>query len=627
MSDDTTLRVKATGDVSDAERAFDKLGDSAEKAGKRVAKGITVTAGDVQEMGARAGELFSNALAGGIDAEVANAKLAGQLGLTAEDAATYGRMAGDIFSQNLGGSLEDVNETIRAVRQNLEGFGDQTPADIQKASESAQILADTFGVDVASAAKAASSLMRNDLAKDSTEAFDIIAAGFRDGVNVSDDFLETINEYSPQFAKLGITGSEVLGLLGDGLKAGARDTDVIADAFKEFSLRSIDGSKLTSEAYKTLGMDAKATSAAIAAGGLEANGATRDVLAALLEIKDPIKQNQAGVALFGTQWEDTLRQILPAMVESGDASDRVAGSIEVMGKTAGDTASGQIESLKRGFSTWTGEMAQSQGAIGLVVTGLGMFGGSALSAAGDVGMFASGLRGLGLVQGITRAATAISTAAQWAWNAALSANPIGLVILAIAALVAGLVWFFTKTETGRKVWAAAMAAMSAGIQWLKTSASSAIQWISTKWDAMVTMFRTAPGKVSGSLRGMFTGLRDGFRSAINYIISGWNRLSFGIPGFSFAGVSVPGMTVSVPKIPMLAAGGIVTRPTLALIGEAGPEAVVPLTGGMSGVGGVSGGQVVKVYVTQPLGSPDAIGKAVRDALARSGNRGYGYGAA
>jgi hypothetical protein len=66
--------------------------------------------------------------------------------------------------------------------------------------------------------------------------------------------------------------------------------------------------------------------------------------------------------------------------------------------------------------------------------------------------------------------------------------------------------------------------------------------------------------------------------------------------------------INVPNIPELAKGGIVSRPTLALIGEAGPEAVVPL----SKMGGMGGG--INITVQTGVGDPVAIGKAVSDVL-------------
>ncbi|MFC3623517.1 tape measure protein [Microbacterium aurantiacum] len=66
----------------------------------------------------------------------------------------------------------------------------------------------------------------------------------------------------------------------------------------------------------------------------------------------------------------------------------------------------------------------------------------------------------------TSAATRVAAAAQWLFNAALSANPIGIVIAAIAALVAGLVWFFTQTELGQQIWSTVMGAIGAAATWL-----------------------------------------------------------------------------------------------------------------------------------------------------------------
>jgi hypothetical protein len=87
--------------------------------------------------------------------------------------------------------------------------------------------------------------------------------------------------------------------------------------------------------------------------------------------------------------------------------------------------------------------------------------------------------------------------------------------------------------------------------------------------------------VETGLKGIGQALAAMLKAGLNLVISAWNRL--GIPGFKvnmprpIPDVSIPG--IPFPNIPHLARGGIVTAPTLALIGESGPEAVVPLSGG------------------------------------------------
>lgn len=84
----------------------------------------------------------------------------------------------------------------------------------------------------------------------------------------------------------------------------------------------------------------------------------------------------------------------------------------------------------------------------------------------------------------TSAATKAAAAAQWAMNAAMSANPIMLVVLAIAALVAGLVWFFTQTELGKEIWANVT-------QFFVDSWNNVVSFFSTAWDSIVAFFVTA----------------------------------------------------------------------------------------------------------------------------------------
>jgi tape measure domain-containing protein len=72
------------------------------------------------------------------------------------------------------------------------------------------------------------------------------------------------------------------------------------------------------------------------------------------------------------------------------------------------------------------------------------------------------------------AATGVATAAQWLWNAALTANPIGIVIVLIAALVAAIVWVATQTTFFQDAWTVTTAAIGAAVSWLWTTVISPV---------------------------------------------------------------------------------------------------------------------------------------------------------
>lgn len=389
--------------------------------------------------GAAAGGLFTKGLLGNMNLEVVNDQLAGQLGLTTQEAKKAGEVAGKVYANNFGDSIEQVNEAIRAVGTNIGDVGKMTKDELQGMTQDALAFSKTMGVDLNLSTEAVGAMMKNGLAKNATEAFDILTAGMQNGVNKADDLLETFQEYSPQFDKLGIDGKDALNLLSAGLKAGARDTDVIADAFKELSIRTIDGTTATAEGFKALGMNGKAMADEFGKGGESARKATDKVLQGLLDIKDPVKQNIAGTALFGTQWEDTMKQILPAMVNVKGGIENVDGATKRMSDTVGDNAAGKIETMKRKFEQWTQRMSESEGTMGLVATGFAQFGGQAAAMAGNIGMIALAFKGLG---------------------AAMLLNPVGLVVLAIAGLAAGLVVLWKRSETAREIMSKVFAAIA-----------------------------------------------------------------------------------------------------------------------------------------------------------------------
>jgi hypothetical protein len=105
------------------------------------------------------------------------------------------------------------------------------------------------------------------------------------------------------------------------------------------------------------------------------------------------------------------------------------------------------------------------------------------------------------------------------------------------------------------------------------------------WGAIKSAWSAAPGFFSGiweGVLGFFNSGIEGIKAAMNNLISAFNgalEMSFG--GITIGGKTLGAFSINPPDIPSLASGGVVTQPTLAMIGEAGPEAVVPLGGGMN----------------------------------------------
>jgi TP901 family phage tail tape measure protein len=187
----------------------------------------------------------------------------------------------------------------------------------------------------------------------------------------------------------------------------------------------------------------------------------------------------------------------------------------------------------------------------------------------------------------------------------LSANPIGLIILAIAALIAIGVLVYknwdTIKERGLAVWAA-----------IKDAFSNA-------FDAMKDKMRG----VANAIIGYYNGIISAVESAINALGRAINgipsiKIPDWVPIFGGRSYSIPNVpTVNFPRIPMLADGGIVRSATLAMIGEAGPEAVIPLDRMGSGMGGGD------IYITvngalDSEGVARQIERVLRDSRRRTG---------
>jgi len=115
--------------------------------------------------------------------------------------------------------------------------------------------------------------------------------------------------------------------------------------------------------------------------------------------------------------------------------------------------------------------------------------------------------------------------------------------------------------------------------WLKDQFTTAVKFITDKWDSLVGIVGGIPGKMKTAGAGMWDWIRDAFKAAINTVIGWWNDLSFTLPSVHIKGtnIDVGGGTIGVPHIPTLAAGGLVLPTpggTVVRVAEAGQAEIV-----------------------------------------------------
>jgi hypothetical protein len=231
-------------------------------------------------------------------------------------------------------------------------------------------------------------------------------------------------------------------------------------------------------------------------------------------------------------------------------------------------------------------------------------------------------------------------------NSAMLANPIFWIVGLVVLLIATIILMAAKWDNVKAnliaAWVSIKSAFASSWAWLKSNVFNPIGsfftktipgWVSTgvgyikdKWNGLVSWFKGLPGKISSALSGMWDGLKSSFRSAVNWVISKWNNLSFSIGGGSIMGVDIPKVTLGTPNIPYLASGGITTGPTMAMIGEGREqEAVLPLSklDGMLNAASVrgAGGSSAQTLVIDVTGSDEDMKRLIR-RIVKTDGRGH-----
>ena len=681
------LAIKIAGRVDsslkkaclDADEQLGELAKTAEKIGKaaKVAAGVTTAA--IGAVGVASVKAYTE------HQQAANS-MAAATGAAGEQLEYLQDAMDTVYTDNYGESLQDVADAVSLVDRNMKNI---SPDEIVEATEAALALQDTFEYGVEESTRAAAAIQKN-FGGSAKEAFSLIAAGAQNGLDYSGELIDTINEYSSQFSKLGFTADGMFQLLQSGADSTAWNLDKVGDAIKEFSIRSIDGSDTTVAAFQALGYNASDMMETFAGGGEAANKAFYDVLNTLMDVDDQVQRDAIGVSLFGTMWEDLGAEAMQAMADASTAAYDTQGALDQINSVRYNDLESAMRGVKRQAEEilWTiGEQLEPyildglnflsatvipnvqaaveklepyildglnflsatvipnvQAAVeklggyvesnvipaaktaaqwigenkdmlltlaGAIATAVGAY--MALKTAGQA---AGAIKGIGTVLG-----TAIKQGGLLKTVVGLLGGQFTVVIAIIAAVAGAFVILWNRSEKFRNsvmgIWQrvqpliqafgnlvsliatslapvlanlgtvvlggleAAFVAMAPYIENVITILTNLIEFITNVFSGNWSAAWQNVANIVGSVFGMIVNLAkvpiNAVISAINWVISKINSISVTIPDW-VPGVGGTTLGFNIPTIPTLAAGGVATAPTLAMIGEGGePEAVMPLS--------------------------------------------------
>ncbi len=342
------------------------------------------------------------------------------------------------------------------------------------------------------------------------------------------------------------------------------------------------------------------------------------VLGDATEFKDAMNDVEVAAAGAGDKVKRDLGESFDSLGEaSGGAEQKFIGLSDTIGGTADvmeGLRTGNVQQLAMGFADLAGATEALWSSVGKTIT---TWWAKVTATTADTAATATNTTAT-IGQRIATVASTIATkawaAAQWILNAALSANPIALVIIGITALVAAIVLAWKHSETFRAIVTGAFNAVWGAIKWVwdwlsenfpklldiliwpfqkwfeinkaiidgvMSGIGTAKDWIVYRFNEVVGFVTGLPGRISSAAGGMWDGIKDSFRGALNWLIGKWNGLSFGLPKIDLGPFGSFGpYTFTVPQIAYFAEGGLVKGGRGGVFGMVGEgrndELVVPL---------------------------------------------------
>lgn len=559
---------------------FDELGGSVEDVGEAVKGGVLMEAADqLSQIGDKIVEIGDKAKDFALETQDSYGKFYANTTLSGQALEDLKGVAQDVFKSGVTDSIDEATDATVSMKQ---AFGDLNDSDLTKLTSQVMSLSQRTGTDVQENVRAAQQLMTN-FGVDSKQAFDLLAAGYENGLNSSGDYLDTLTEYAPQFKQAGYDGKQMLDMLSAGAKNGAMNTDKTADAIKELGLK-LNDQNTTVDTY--FGSFSSGTQQMIQ-GLRDGKNTSAEVSAAIAkDLKNMTpEQQKTALTAMGTQFEDLGVKATSALLDAAGSSDKLKGGIDNVNGALDEAAQ------KTASQEWQGALNEMQAALLPIGTDILNALLPVLQILGELAQWFSNLPGLvktfvesfgGLLAVVTLLAPVIAGIVALF---ALFGSTVGVVmavIVAVIAVIAGII-------TAIKNWGAIT------------------DWFSDKWDGLKKWWSDFWGQFNGPADGAFKWLEQSIKTISAFMFGSFDdkvnaiknlfkflKLKFPkiqiphipMPHFSFSGTFNP-LKGKLPKIGVdwFAKGGILTKPTvfgqngnsLMVGGEAGKEAVAPLS--------------------------------------------------
>ena len=363
-------------------------------------------------------------------------------------------------------------------------------------------------------------------------------------------------------------------------------------------------------------------------GVTDITGGLQDAIAEIENAETDAEAMGIAMDLFGAgaglRFKDAIDKGAFSTADLVAAMENSEGKVSDLGETT-LTMSDKMDTMKnkvKGSLAPIGNMATALGPMVMMIPAI-----------------ATGISAMAASQVIATAATWLQTTAMAALNLAM--GPIGLIIIGVALAIAGIVLAIKNWDkitaalkvTWDTVWNGIKSLFDTVMGKLKAVFDSKLGWLLPGGALLKAIFflRDNWKEIWNGMKGVVTAIANPIIGIINTVIGAVNSLfealkkvQFGweekkklgitvLPAFQFAPFkNMP----TIPKIPAMAKGGIVTSPTLAMIGEAGPEAVVPLGRGGGGVGGVTINILGPTYGFDDF--EEKVTEAIQDGVRRGG---------